>query len=145
EVRRHLRSCAGCRERFGRLVRLIHEVHTAPLQPIPPATRAHIVAQLAPLPVAIPLAVAQAQPVAVAVPLAARRWQMPRHWYGWAAAAVLCLVVGVGLVALLRSGKGQPEEDRKTYDAGHLAVEDRVLERHLELAETRDPARRLHV
>src|SRR5206468_12822081 len=43
EVRRHLRSCAGCRERFGRLVRLIHEVHTAPMQPIPPATRAHIV------------------------------------------------------------------------------------------------------
>jgi hypothetical protein len=146
EVRRHLRSCAGCRRGYGRLVRLIHEVHTAPLPPLPPVVKERILTQLEPrtpaAPAIVPIAVAQAQPVAL--PMPHRRWRWQR-WHGWAAAALLCLALGFGLARLARKGPEQPEPEVPGPDAGYLAVEDRLLERHLELAEAREPTRRLHV
>ena len=77
EVRSHLRSCAGCRHSFGRLVRLIHEVSTAPLPPVPAAARDKLLSSLAPLPVAIPLH-APSQPRS---PLP-RRGSRNRGWLG---------------------------------------------------------------
>jgi hypothetical protein len=142
DVRRHLQSCARCRRIYGRLVRLIHEVHNAPLPPVPPQAREQVLARLEPRQPSIPLAVAQAEPVSL--PLLQRRWQLPRHWYRWAAAAVLCLALGFGTVLLTRKTT-EPEKPDNHLDAGHLTLEDRALERHVELAEAREPTRRLHV
>src|SRR5215212_3403088 len=85
DVRSHLRSCAGCRRNFGRLVRLIHEVSTAPLPPIPAAARDKLLLSLEPLPVAIPL-----NPLPQPASGLPKRWQT-QPWMRWAAAAVLFL------------------------------------------------------
>src|SRR4051812_16860566 len=89
EVRRHLRSCAGCRRRFGRLVRLIPEGSAAPLPLVPAAARDRLLARLEPRPAVIPLATPVALPLPRARPLPGQRW-------GRLAAAAL-LFIGLGL------------------------------------------------
>src|SRR5947208_5820011 len=85
EVRRHLRSCASCRGRFGRLVRLIHQVSEAPLPSVPPAARDRLLAQLEPRIATIPLPA----PVPVAIPLPQTHSLAWRRWGRLAAAAML--------------------------------------------------------
>ncbi len=138
EVRRHLRSCAGCRRGFGRLVRLIHEVSTAPLPATSVAARDRLLAQLEPRPATIPLpAPARTKP------------RTPRIWLAhplarWAAAAMLFLGLGLGLAYITRP-RSADSRTRSANNAETVSgpVEDRVLSRHLVLSETREPERRV--
>ncbi len=139
EVRSHLRSCAGCRRSFGRLVRLIHEVSNAPLPPVPVAARQNLLAQLAPRPATLPLS-APTQPR----PLPRKNW-VAHSWTRWAAAAVLFLALGLGLAYMARPRPDGPLLGGDTpSEIVQGPVEDRVVARHLVLSETREPSRRLN-
>src|SRR5438105_9249433 len=85
EVRVHLRSCAACRQRFARLVRLIQEVQRAPLPAIPAAARARLVAQIEKTPAAIPIAIPLATPVARPVRRFSPQRLLETPWTRWAA------------------------------------------------------------
>src|SRR5438067_1688374 len=103
EVRVHLRSCAACRQRFARLVRLIQEVQHAPLPAVPAAGRARLFAQIEKTPAAIPMAIPLAAPIAgSARRFSPRRLLQSPPWTRWAAAAVLCLGLGLTLALVLR-------------------------------------------
>ncbi len=139
EVRRHIRSCAACRRAFGRLVRLIHEVSTAPLPPVSPGARDRLLTRIASLPATLPLP-EPAAPTRKSLP-----WKQVVHspWARYAAAAVLFLALGVGLAFLARSRQGSDGPRPERADRQPEAVEDRVLVHHLVLAETHEPVARL--
>jgi anti-sigma factor RsiW len=147
EVRVHLRSCTACHQRFARLVRLIHEVRNAPLQAVPAAGRAKLFAQIEPAPTAIPVTIPMAIPLFAPVrPSRARRWSNA-PWLRLAAAAMLCIGLGLVIYFVARPGPQDPiliveeeDDDREDVDG---PVEDRVLARHLVLAETLEPVKQL--
>src|SRR5262249_9209087 len=142
EVRRHLRSCASCRGQFGRLVRLIHQVAEAPLPPVPPAARDRLLAQLEPRTASIPPATPMTPSIPVAIPFPQTNPPSWRRWGQLAAAALLSISLGRGLAILV---KPRPDNVQARKDPPESAkpLEERVLERHLELAESSEPQQRL--
>src|SRR5262245_27248604 len=135
-VRRHLQSCRRCRRRFARLLRLLHAVEQAPLPPLDAGVRATILDQLPPPPVAP----APAPPEPVSGPRRrARPWQV-------ATAAALVLAAGAVWLALATRDPGRrtvPPPPRPPTALPPPTLEDRVLEQHLRLAESREPAEQL--
>jgi hypothetical protein len=141
EVRRHLQRCARCRQRYGRLVRILHEVRLLPSPAADCPAKARLLAALVatPPPTSSPASappLPRMMPPRQPVPVRAVQWRR------WVAAAVLLLAIGLGLLALARKGP-TPIEPIATAPAPSTspsrgALEERVLEQHLRLAE--DPA-----
>lgn len=89
EVDQHLRHCSECREAFE-TVRLL----TATRPPVPSDLEARI------------LAAVRDASVATASGAPRRRWLDSHHRWGWAAAAVLALAVGLPVLSTMQSGDG---------------------------------------
>src|SRR5262245_27359609 len=140
-VRRHLQRCSRCRKRYGRLVRLIHEVRELPLPSGDCPARTELLQRLAALPAPAP-SVEASPPVLRPTRGAGGRAR-------WAvAAAVLLLAFGTGLILFTRKG-GNPQQPSPPDSPSTATVpaerplEDRLLEQHLRLAEAEGPAEQI--
>src|SRR5262249_38317570 len=140
-VRRPLQRCSRCRTRYGRLVRLIHEVRELPLPSGDCPARTELLQRLAALPAPAP-SVEASPPVLRPTRSAGGRAR-------WAvAAAVLLLTFGTGLILFTRQG-GNPQQPSPPDSPSTATVpaerplEDRLLEQHLRLAEAEGPAEQL--
>src|SRR5262249_44337429 len=135
-LRRHLQRCPRCRKLYGRLVRLIHEVQEAPLPSADCPARTQLLARLAAAPRPAP-------PIGLRPP---HRVVSRTRWV--AAAAVLLLTAGTGLVVLNRSEQRDVSLPNGTQGAdaprsAERPLEDRLLQQHLRLAEAKGPAEQL--
>ncbi|MBI1916557.1 MAG: hypothetical protein HYS12_17750 [Planctomycetes bacterium] len=134
-LRRHLQRCPRCRKRYGRLVRLIHEVQEVPLPSTDCPARMQLLERLAAVPSSAPPPVILRPPRRVA-------------FVGrWVAAAVLLLTIGTGLLVLNRKRNDPPQpwpSPAPTATApAERPLEDRVLQQHLRLAEADGPTEQL--
>src|SRR5262245_9925576 len=136
-VRRHLQRCPRCRKRYGRVVRLIHEVQQVPLPSGDCPARTALFQRLAALPGPAP-SVEPAPPVL-------RPARSAGYWARWAvAAAVLLLSFGTGVFILTCKGdprQPSPPDSSPTATAPtERPLEDRLLDQHLRLTEAEGAA-----